>query len=275
MMTTRGIDKRFSLTRLALLTRNRLLDEVSVVGIGAGVILALNLLGILGGRRAFFNAHGFGGGFWVPAIVVGGLILAAQAFKGMHDGKAGTEWVLLPATPLEKYAAAFVDSALLYPLAAAMGGMALSALLSLLERAAGGPGGAIWTPFRLGALRAWADYAALAVVLLAGSASFRKAALIKTAGLAAAYCLAAGILLSLGFWAFFKGGSAFGSADISIFGNMGRGFTISGEGGVVSEAAQRAIGVGADVARYAILPAFAILFGAAKVAEKESRDEVQ
>jgi hypothetical protein len=273
-MTMRGIDKQFSLARLALLARNRLFDEASVVGIGAGVVLALNLLGILGGRRAFFNAHGFGGGFWVPAIVVGGLILAAQAFRGMHDGKAGTEWVLLPATPLEKYAAAFADAALIYPLAAALGGMALSALLSLLERAAGGPGGAIWTPFRLEVLRAWADYAVVAVVLLAGSASFRKAALIKTAGLAAAYCLAAGILLSLGLWAILRG-AAFGSADFSIFGSMGRGFSLSGEGGAISAAAQRAIGIGADVARYAIIPAFAILFGAAKVAEKESRDEVQ
>jgi hypothetical protein len=270
-MVLRGIDKRFSFARLALLARNRVLDEAPIVGIGGAVILALNLLVILGARRAFFNAHGFGGGFWVPAIFVGGLILAAQAFRGMHDGKAGTEWVLLPATPLEKYAAAFADSVLLFPLAAAICAIALSAALSLLERAAGGPGGVIWTPFRLQVLRAWADYAVAALVLLAGSASFRKAALIKTAGLAAAYCLAAGILLSLGFWAIFKGGSA----DISIFGGVGRGFSASGSGLEISKAARDLIAAGADIARYAILPAFAILFGAARVAEKESRDEVQ
>jgi hypothetical protein len=271
-MEARSLDRRFSLARLVLLTRNRLLDEVSVVGIGAAIVLVLNLLGILGSRRAFFNAGGYGGGMWIPAIFLGGILLAAQAFKGMHDGKAGTEWVLLPATPLEKYASAFADLVVLFPIAAAIGGMALSALLDLLERWAGGSGGRIWTPFSVEALRAWADYAILVVVLLAGSASFRKAALIKIIALAAAYGLGVGILVSLGFWAFLKGGSA----DISFLGRASHGFSFAGGNGTqVSDAAQRAVGIGLDIARYAILPAFAILYGAAKVAEKESRDEVQ
>ncbi len=270
-MNDTTLAKRFSIERVALLARNRILDEASVVGIGSAAILALNLLGVLLARKAFFNAHGFGGGLWVPAIVVGGLLLAAQAFKGMHDGKSGTDWVLLPATPLEKYAAAFAESVLIYPLAAAVLAMAASAALSLVERLAGGPGGAIWTPFGLRALRAWADYAIAATVLLAGSSALRKAALLKTAGLAMAYGLVIGLVLSLGFWAIFGGGSA----DISIIGGMGRSFSFSGAGRDISEAALRAIRIGADAACYAVLPAFAILFGAAKVAEKESRDEVQ
>ena len=271
-MEARSIDKRFSLARLALLIRNRVLEEASIVGIGAAVAFALNLLGILGAHRAFFN----GNGLWVPAIALTGLLLAAQAFKGMHDGKAGTEWILLPATPLEKYAAAFADSLILLPLAAATGAMALSASLSLIERAVGGPGGSIWTPFHTEVLRAWADYAVAAVVVLAGSAAFRKAALIKTAGMAIAYSLAAGLVLSVGLFLILKGNSAFGSAaGISIFGNMGRGFSVSGEGSKISEGAQKAVNLVSGIAQYAVLPAFAILFGAAKVAEKESRDEVQ
>ena len=269
-MEARSIDKRFSLARLALLIRNRLYEEAGIVGIGAAAVFALNLLGILGARQAFFNAHGFGGGFWVPAIVISGIILAAQALKGMHDGKAGTEWILLPATPLEKYAAAFADSVILFPLAASLGAMALSALLSLVERVAGGPGGAIWTPFNAATARAWADYAVAAVLFLAGSAAFRKAALIKTAGLSIAYGLGVGILLSLGLWAIFKGAPA----GISIFGSNGA-FAISGGAASLSEGARKTVSIASGIASYAILPAFAMLFGAAKVAEKESRDEVQ
>jgi hypothetical protein len=272
-MEASNLNRRFSIARLALLTRNHLLDEASVVGIGAAAILALNLLSILVARRAFFNYGGMGMNFWIPTIFLAGIFLSAQAFKGMHDGKAGTEWILLPATPLEKYVAAFADAVILFPLVAAFAGMALSALFSLLERWTGGPGSAVWTPFTLQALRSWADYAIVAVVFLAGSATFRKASLIKTAGMAAAYGLAIGLVLSLGVWAFYKAGSA--DSHVSIFGGAGRGFSIMGKGFDVSDAAQRLISTGIDIARYAILPAFAILFGAARVAEKESRDEVQ
>jgi hypothetical protein len=272
-MEARSLNRRFSIARLALLTRNRLLDEASVVGIGAAAILALNLLSILVARRAFFNYGGMGMNFWIPTIFLAGIFLSAQAFKGMHDGKAGTEWMLLPATPLEKYVAAFADAVILFPLVAAFAGMALSALFSLLERWTGGPGSAVWTPFTLQALRSWADYAIAAVVFLGGSAAFRKAALIKTAGMAAAYGLLVGLLITLGFWLFY----AKGSANLELAGSFRYNWTFnrSGNGAEISDAAQRAVRIGLDIARYAILPAFAILFGAARVAEKESRDEVQ
>jgi hypothetical protein len=270
-MEARSLDRRFSPSRLALLTRNRLLDEASIVGIGAAVVLALNLLGILLSHRAFFNVQRMSGGFWVPAIALAGLLLAAQAFKGMHDGKAGTEWILLPATPLEKYASAFIDLVILFPLAAALTGMALSALLGLVERAAGGPGIGAWAPSAAEALKAWADYAAAATLFLAGSASFRKAAFIKTAGLALAYGLALGLLVMLGQRALFGGGSA----EVSLFSGTGRFLDFQGSGSSPSEGAQRALRLISYAASYAIFPAFAILFGAAKVAEKEGRDEVQ
>ena len=234
--------------------------------------MALNLLGILAARRAFFNAHGFGGGFWVPAIFVGGIILAAQAFKGMHDGKAGTEWVLLPATPLEKYAAAFATAPSSFPSPRSLGAMALSALLALLERGAGGPGGAIWMPFNPEALRAWADYAVAAAVCLAGSAAFRKAALIKTVALVDRLRPRSGRSSS----ASASGRSIRAApAGISILAARIGLSTIRGAPRAYPRAARKTVSIVSGVASYAILPAFAILFGAAKVAEKESRDEVQ
>jgi hypothetical protein len=267
-MEARMLGQRFSLSRIALLLRNRFIDEASVLGIGASVVVALNLLGILLSRRAFFNAQGMIGGLWIPTIAIAGILLASQAFKGMHDGKSGTDWILLPATPLEKYCAAFIDLVLAFPLAAGLGGAALSTLLGLLERAAGGAGAGAWSPFGLEALRAWADYAAAATIFLAGSAAFRKASFIKTVGMVTAYCLVLGLLVMLAFPPILGGGSA----QISLLGGEDM-FRFAGR--ELSAGAQSFMKVLSSVARYAIFPAFAVLFGAAKIAEKESRDEVQ
>jgi hypothetical protein len=269
MMDRKTLEARFSPARLALLLRNRAFDEAAVAGIGAAAILALNLLGLLLSRAAFFNSPRAEGRLWISTIFLAGILLAGQAFRGMHDGKAGTDWVLLPATPLEKYLAGLLDCAVLFPVAAALAGMALSALLSLVERAVGGPGGAIWTPFGAEALRAWADYSVAATVIAAGSAAFRKAALLKTAALATAFGLALGLLAALGLWALHEGGNG----AISVFAFRGGRFGIDGQG--VSAGARGFVQALYDIGRYAMLPAFAILFGAAKVAEKESRDEVQ
>ena len=270
-MEPQSLDRRFSLVRVARLLRNRVLDEASTIGIGAAIVLACNLLSLLVSHRAFYNSQGIGPSPWIVTIVLGGLLLAGGSLKAMHDGKSGTEWLLLPATPLEKYAAALADSILFFPLAAAIGAIAMSALLALLERAAGGPGDRVWAPFDARALVAWADYAVAALVLLAGSAAFRKAALLKTAAIFVAFGIAFLGLSALGLLAFFgkHGGSA---SQLRFFSGW---LHIEGAGGNLSERAQKALAVGFKIARYAILPIFAILFGAARVAEKEARDEVQ
>lgn len=270
-MKAKTLERAFSLERLALLLRNRILDEAPAVGIGAAVILANNLLSLWGSHVAMFNGWSLGGRAWIATIVVGGLLLAGGAFKGMHDGKAGSEWLLLPATPLEKYAAALADSVLVFPIAAALLCSAMSAILELLGRALGGTGGQIWLPLGPGVLVAWANYAVAAAVLIAGSACFRKFPLLKTVGVASAFILAMACLAALGV-ALLGGGSV--TADGGSFSlNLGN-RTIGGERHI-SDRAHALLSTLFDVARYAILPAFAVLFGASKVIEKEGRDEVQ
>jgi hypothetical protein len=268
-MTNENKNPAFSLRRCALLVRNRLYDEASSLGVGAAVIVGLNLLGLILSKRAWLNQTG-GTQLWSFAVVLGGLLLAAQAFKGMHAGKAGSEWLLLPASPLEKYAAAAADYLLIYPLAAAAAASLASLLLSLLERALGGTGGTIWTPLALGGFRGWGEYAIAAALLMAGSASFRKAPLVKTAGIATVYVLAMSLLAFVGVLIFFNHN---GEANYSVLRVEGMALNFGGK--TLSEGAIKAETLLLDIARYGLAPLFALSYGYFRVFEKEARDEVQ
>jgi hypothetical protein len=275
-MKTKTLELRFSPERVALLLRNRLLEEAPVFGIGAAIVFGINALGLALLRTAPFNhmadwrANGSAlqGSAWAFVIVVSGIVLSSLAFKSLH-GREGTDRILLPATSLEKYAAAFLDCVAAFPIAGAAAGMALSALLSLVERALGGDGGSIWLAWRPGILRAWGCYAGAATIFLAGSATFRKAAWLKTLGIGLAYCL----LVSVAIVAAIR---CFGLRDLDF--NYAGGFmrfSIASDGMGLGERAARAIRLGSDVLLKAAVPVFALLFGASKVAEKEGRDEVQ
>jgi hypothetical protein len=263
-----SLARRFSLGRFWLLLRNRLYDEASIVGIGAALALGVNALGLLLGKTAFFNSAARGwSGAWIGTIVVAGLLLAGSSLKGMHDGRAGADWILLPATPIEKYAAALADSIIVFPLAGAAICVASSAGLALVEGLIGGPGNPVWIP-GLDALKAWGGYAVAATVFIAGSATFRKSAFLKAGGLAMAFsiawCLAQALLVALlvdGAW----------SWGFSIR----NGVFSAGDGSAISARALDLMQTVMDIAVYALIPAFAILFGAAKVVEKEAKDEVQ
>jgi hypothetical protein len=268
-MNAKTLERRFSMERVALLVRNRIHEEAPAVGIVAAIVLVNNLLSLWRTRQAFFNTPRFHGGAWIATIIVGGLFIAGSAFKSMHDGKTGTEWILLPATPLEKYAAAFLDIVVAFPIAASLGGIAMSAVLALIGRALGGAGGDLWLPLNVGSLEAWAYYAIAAAVFLAGSASFRKIPILKTVGVASVFGLVAVGLLMAGAWALFGGKNGTTMHTGHFIGDL------NFDGSMVSERAQSAVRFLFDIARYAILPAFAILFGMAKVIEKEGRDEVQ
>jgi hypothetical protein len=258
----------FSLRRCALLVRNRLYDEAGSVAVGAAVMVGLNLLGLVLSRRAWLNETGSDQA-WSFAVILGGLLLASQAFKGMHDGKAGSEWLLLPASPLEKYAAAAADYLVIYPLAASAGAALASLLLSLVERALGGPGGSVWSPVLAGGFRAWGEYAIAATILMAGSASFRKAPLVKTAGVLTVYVLAMSLLAFIGIIVFFGHSGDTGDSVLRV-GGLAVNFERK-----LSEGAMRAEGTLLDIARYGLAPAFALLYGYFRVFEKEARDEVQ
>lgn len=268
-MNAKTLERRFSIERIVLLLRNRIYEETPAVGIVAAIVFVSNILSLWVSHQAFFNAPRRHGAAWIATIAVGGLFIAGNSFKDMHDGKAGTEWLLLPATPLEKYAAAFLDSVVVFPVAGALLCLSLSAFLELISRVLGGVSGTVWMPLDSGTIRAWAAYAIAAAVFLAGSASFRKIPILKTIGVASVFFLVVAGLVMVGARVLFGGGN--GAAMNMDFFNGEFTFDVS----KVSQRAQDVVRLLFDVARYAILPAFAILFGASKVIEKEGLDEVQ
>ena len=269
-LSAKSLERGFSFERLLLLLRNRLYDEAPILLIGAAIVAGLNALSLVVAKTAIFNieaARAPSGGFWGLTIILGGLFMAGTSLKCMHDGRAQTDWLLLPATGVEKYAAALADVVIVFPLIAAAAGIALSGALSLVEALAGGPGNPIWLP-GIGALKAWAGYAAAATVFVAGSAAFRKAAFLKTGGIALGFAFLFALALALLIGQFVYGGWGSGISFVD-----GR-FYSSGDG-LISDAALRAMQAAFDVAAYALIPILAILFGCAKVVEKEARDEVQ
>jgi hypothetical protein len=265
-MTKATLTTPFSAARIALLCRNRAFEDLPALGIGAGVLVGINLLTLLFAGRTSMNDSD--GQTWTFAIMVAGLILSSAAFRSMHDSRGGTDWILLPASSVEKYAAALFSYLVAYPIAASIATMALSAILSLLELAAGGPGGNIWNPIAAIGLKGWANYAIAALVLAVGSATFRKRALIKTIGVIVACSLAAAGIF---FLAVFIVRDLRGLPSFSFMARNG-GFSVDGD---FSWKAPPAAKVLLDIACYAILPISALAYGYFRVAEKEALDEVQ
>ncbi len=263
-MKATTLDSKFSLQRGGQLLSNRVIEDATVLGMGLGVVVALNLLGYIFAKSFWFN---HAPATWSMAILLSGLILCGQAFKAMHDGRSGTDWLLLPASPLEKYLAALVEYVVLFPLAASAVATGLSALFYLVETATGGRGGVIWTPWSLQSLKAWGSYAVFGLAFLAGSAHFRKAALLKSLAVLVLYGLGIAIALSLGAWLLFKTG---GMASFNVQGGM-----LSFNGQDIPESAQTALLWIGRLACAVILPAFSLGYGYLRVFEKEARDAVQ
>jgi len=179
MSDKRGSDNYPSPGRTMLLIRERLYEDGPALAIGAGAIFALNLLSIAMGSTPFMN--GARSGFlWSAVVFVGALFLAAKAFSPMHGGRSGTEWLLLPASALEKYLAIFLSYGILYPILASLGGFVLSALLALVGSIVGVGGGIIWNPLAGASLERGLSFLFCLSFALAGSARFRKLPLLKT-----------------------------------------------------------------------------------------------
>ncbi len=202
------------------------------------------------------------------------LMFASLAFKTMHEGRSGTEWILLPASAFEKYLATLAAHLLLYPFVCVLAAVAASSLLVLLEAVAGGTGSAIWTPFQWNAhslLAGYGEYAALSVILIAGSATFRKHAALKTLGVVTAYSLAMAGLLLGGFYIFAHG--KFGP-DIDVSFKNGE-FIVRSLSGLTEKRIDDILGFTFKAIAKVLVPLFALLYGYFRVVEKEARDEVQ
>jgi hypothetical protein len=200
-------------------------------------------------------------------IALLGFYLASRAFKGMH-GRTGTDWLLLPATSLEKYLAALAWLFIVWPVASAVGAMASSAALAGLQAVTGGNPGAIWHPFNRDGLQLLLGYWSFAPVLVAGSAVFRRNALVKTLGVITAAVVAIMLVAVPLFLSVYgernvNGGFSFDSGVFAV------------EGNEKLESLQGVVQALSDIWRFVVLPGFALAFAYFRVAEKEASDEVQ
>lgn len=272
LMKSETMQKRFSFERAALLLRNRALDDLPTVLVAVGVIVALNLLAIVLGHAPFLNDISGHGTTWSLIVPLGGILLASIAFTRMHDGRSGPEWLLLPASSAEKYLSATATYLVVYPIVASVLAVVLSAVLALAGNLAGTGGGKIWNPIDAISLDGLASYLSIILVVLAGSARFRKLALGKTAAIAAGWtlCLTALFILALTLLSpdlrpsLFNMNKEFGSDN-------GFNFTMNM---ALSPAKESALQLIAEVLRWASV-LFAASYGFALVTEKEARDEVQ
>jgi hypothetical protein len=193
-MNRTSLRTTFSIHRLYYLVRNRVLDDTAPVLITAGAFLALNML-------LLFTTDNYNPGStesWALFIAGGGILLAGVAFSRMHDGKAGTEWLLLPASSAEKYTAALVTYLVVYPVIASLlvvlETLCISGVAMLLRT------GRFWVynPAAPVIFRHYFDYAFFVLLALAGSGRFRKFALGKTAAILFSFILLASFLLVWG-----------------------------------------------------------------------------
>jgi hypothetical protein len=270
-MKTMELEKTYSLRRVSLLMRNQIMAELPVAFIVAGVAFGINLLFLLFGKGVPANNASAGPGpgpLWAIGIMLLGFYLASRAFKPMH-GRTGTDWLLLPATPAEKYSAGILWIMLLWPLGSSLVAMAGSALLAGMAVLAKTNPGLIWHPFTHNGFGLLLGYWTSAAVLLAGSASFRKNALVKTVGLVFAAFLAIGLLTGGLIHPLFRTRMYDGSS----FAFMNGSIRLSGNPDL--EAVQPLLQGIVDLWRYLLLPVFALTFACFKVAEKEASDEVQ
>ncbi len=262
-MNTVELDKRFSFARLALLIRNRAIDDAAAFAIVGAGVFALKLLGLFIGAHVHRDA-GRIHEIWPVLIVAGGILLAFRAFERMHDGRGGSDWVLLPASPLEKYLAAFLSYLVLYPVVATAAAVLLSGVLALIGALIGAEGAGVWIPAAMLNPGQATSYFLFAALGLAGSARFRKLPLVKTAA------------VSIG-WMAFLGMVWFGLVFLFARENL----SIAFSGGDFSmkdiELTDGKLAVMELLSRGMKAAAFvaAVLFGYFRVREKESVDEVQ
>ena len=199
-MNNDTVKKPFSFERVALLARNRLLEDLAPFLIALGAIAGLNILSLILGGTAFFNraAPNSDETAWSFLIWLGGVLLAGRAFAQMHNGRGGSDWILLPATPLEKYSAAFVSYLIVYPVLAVLAAVGLSAVLEGLAIVLKAYRGTVFNPLAGMDEGSFFGYIFFVTASLAASARFGKLSLVKAGALFAVWGAVLAILLVFG-----------------------------------------------------------------------------
>lgn len=270
----------FNSQRLIRLIRNRIVQDMVPLGIGAAIILGINLLVMFfKPHQAFFNHSD--DTLWTISITLGTCLLASGAFKEMQSGKSGTDWLLLPASSLEKYLAAVLELIILIPLLAIALATGLSALLAGIQSLAGGTGGNIYSPLFFNHPSVWGSFLIGNLLFLTGSLVFRKNALIKTIGVLIAFALVLSVVLAGGGWLLLRDNANSSAVRQAMNGfsagwDEARGMsTMTINGTSTPQWMETTLSWTWGILYFGLTPLAALLFGWFRVREKEAKDAVQ
>lgn len=260
--------RKFSASRWGRLTLARLVDDARPLGWALAVVVGLNLVTLVVFRNLIFSDRHL----WSLFVAVASILTASGAFRSMHEGRSSTDWILWPATALEKYAAA-VAEVVVVPLALGLASFLASAALSGVQLLFTGEAASLWFPWNGFSGTSALGFLVFLLVVLTGAVSFRKHALWKTGlvlvglGLVSTL-LIYGVFTVLGLPGGIQG--HWGARRMTFFQFNGPGASWH-----PSEGASNLASILAQVWYFGLLPAFCLVFGWTKVREKEARDEVQ
>ncbi|OHD11107.1 MAG: hypothetical protein A2Z96_02820 [Spirochaetes bacterium GWB1_48_6] len=256
--------KEFSINRIFWLIRNRALQTLIPLGIGVLILLGIRILHFIFSQLtgAPYSPGDSSGNSYSWLVVLACFLTSAGAFKEMQSAKSTTEWLLLPATGLEKYLSAFVEMMILIPSIAVVLAMGFSWL-----------DGQFWIPFTEDSGMIWEKWGIFLVTNLlffTGSTFYRKLVILKTLGTILAFITILGLVLAFGSKILFDQGTF---ASMMTFGDSDGGFAWK-EMHKSWDKGNFLLGLWKGF-YFVLTPVFALSFGYFRVKEKEAHHAVQ
>lgn len=202
-------EKAFQPARVYLLIRNTLiLNRSSIVTVSAALSVLLFLISLVdayGNTNLLFHRN-----LYLAVFFPSGILLTSRIFKGLHNPITGTQWLLLPASILEKTLSRILITTVVYMAGSLIVYFVFSIVSEGINRAVVSRSHDLFNPFDPVVLKSMLTYLTVQSPFLAGAVYFQKHTLSKT-------------ILSL-FCFLFILGIGTGSAAWIIFGEQLPGF---------------------------------------------------
>jgi hypothetical protein len=171
---------QLSLRRLGLLVRNDLLLEQRLLLIVSAVIAVLVLFGPAGAVYFGNTSVGFYRAVFLIALFSFGAVTTSMSFSDLHDRTTSTDFLLLPATSLEKTAARLLWGTAVVIVYLLLLTTALSIVVEVLKLAWTGGENVIFSPLDPIAWSVIPHYLVVQSFFFLGAAWFRRRNFIKT-----------------------------------------------------------------------------------------------
>jgi hypothetical protein len=184
------MSEQLSLRRLGLLVRNDLLLEQRTLLIVSAIVAVLALFGPAGAVYLDYTGVAFYRTVFLIALFGFGTVTTSMSFTDLHGRTTSAQYLLLPATSLEKTAARLLWGTAVVIVGLLLLTTALSVVVEVLKLAAFGGENAIFSPLDPIAWSVIPHYLVVQALFFLGAAWFRRLNFIKT-------LLALGIIVAL------------------------------------------------------------------------------